>query len=153
MDAPGAQRSAIASHYATTVVPATGPREGASITINHRFARGPRSPQSVGGMLLVSLAVHRCSPLLIRAGAGILHDPVRRVLVAVRCVLDQFLLGELKALGLASSPSSTARRSCWRRLTSSRLSSAGVESSTRRLYSIREAIDDGMAPQGRRPPA
>ncbi len=36
-------------------------------------------------------------------GPSVSHDPSRRVLVAVRRVLDEVLLCELKALGLASS--------------------------------------------------
>jgi hypothetical protein len=52
-------------------------------------------------VLAVSLGVHRLGRFLI--GPGVSHDAGRGVLVAVRCVLDEFLLCELKALGLASS--------------------------------------------------
>jgi hypothetical protein len=52
-------------------------------------------------VLAVSLGVHRLGRLLIRPGVS--HNPGRSVLIAVRCVLDEILLRELKALGHASS--------------------------------------------------
>ena len=52
-------------------------------------------------VLAVSLGVHRLGRLLI--GPRVSHYPGRGVLVAVRCVLDEILLRELKALGHASS--------------------------------------------------
>ena len=56
---------------------------------------------SVGVVLVVGFAVHRAGRLLI--GARVSHNAGRSVLVAVRCVIDQSLLSELKPLGLASS--------------------------------------------------
>src|SRR5271154_1750275 len=51
-------------------------------------------------VLLIRFAVQELGGLLL--AGRVAHDARRRVLVAVGGVLDQFLLGELKALGLAS---------------------------------------------------
>ncbi len=56
---------------------------------------------SVGVVLVVGFAVHRPGRLLIVARVS--HNAGRSVLIAVRCVIDQSLLGELKPLGLSSS--------------------------------------------------
>jgi hypothetical protein len=57
--------------------------------------------RSVGVVLVVGFAVYGVGGFLVRSRVS--HDAGGGVLVAVRCVLDQGLLGEFKALGLASS--------------------------------------------------
>src|SRR5262249_39587354 len=65
-------------------------------------ARGSaRPPGSIGPVLFVSLPVHRARLLLLLRSC-VVHDARERLLVTVRCMLDQFVLGELEALGLAS---------------------------------------------------
>src|SRR5450755_2132299 len=56
---------------------------------------------SVGLVLCVGFAVLGGARFLVRPGVS--HDAGRSVLVAVRCVLDECLLGEFEPLGLASS--------------------------------------------------
>jgi hypothetical protein len=56
---------------------------------------------SVGFVLCVGFAVLGGARFLVRPGVS--HDAGRSVLVAVRCVLDECLLGEFEPLGLASS--------------------------------------------------
>src|SRR5438045_1062168 len=64
---------------------------------------GGGSSGSVSLVLGVPFAVERVRGLvLLGAAAGVAQDPRGRVLVAVRGVLDQLLLGELEALRLAA---------------------------------------------------
>src|SRR6516165_646628 len=65
------------------------------------LAASRRRLGSIGLVLFVGFAVHRAG-LLLLLGPGVVHDAGERLLVPVGCMLDQFLLGELKALGLAS---------------------------------------------------
>src|SRR6516165_8588900 len=55
---------------------------------------------SIGLVLFVGFAVHRARCLLLRS--CVVHDAGERLLVPVRCMLDQFPLGELEPLGLTS---------------------------------------------------
>src|SRR5262245_14665915 len=56
---------------------------------------------SIGPVLFVSFAVHR-APCLLLLRSCVVHDARERLLVPMRCMLDQFPLGELEPLGLAS---------------------------------------------------
>jgi hypothetical protein len=60
-----------------------------------------RDLSSVEKVLLVGFAVHGPGRLLLRP--SVIHDAGELLIVAVRGVLYQFLLAELKPLGLATS--------------------------------------------------
>ena len=75
-------------------------RPGSTLPISPRPSAGSAAWCSVGEVLLVGFAVDRVGELLV--GLRVAHDPRRRVLVAVRGVLDQVLLGELETLGFTA---------------------------------------------------
>src|SRR5262249_36120646 len=64
-------------------------------------SRSRATAGSIGPVLFVSFAVHRARCLLLLRSC-VVHDACERLLVPMRCMLDQFPLGELEPLGLAS---------------------------------------------------